>query len=122
MDTNLAGIWRPIRAELDGEAAPEMALAKMQMTLREGGYLVEFGGQAADQGRYTLTDTTEEHLVLLLHGVKGTNAGRVIPAIAQVRGDRLRVCYGLDRVLPIAFATRAGASRYLVTYRRESAL
>lgn len=118
MDTDLQGIWRPIRAELDGEAAPEMALVKMLVTLRAGGYLVEFGGEAADQGSYTLTDTGEP-IVLVLHGVKGHNAGREIPAIAQLRGDRLRVCYGLNGVLPTAFATAPGSSRYLVTYRRE---
>ena len=118
MDTDLEGIWRPIRAELDGEAAPDMALVKMQVTLRSGSYLVEFGGQAADEGSYTAADTAE-HIVLVLRGVKGHNAGRQIPAIAQLRGDRLRVCYGLDGVLPTAFATGVGASRYLVTYRRE---
>jgi len=119
MDTDLQGIWRPIRAELDGEAAPDMALVKMHMTLRAGGYLVEFGGQAADQGHYTAT-VNAEHIVLVLRGVKGHNAGREIPAIAQLRGDRLRVCYGLDGVLPTAFATAVGGSRYLVTYRRET--
>lgn len=117
MDTDLQGIWHPIRAELDGEMAPDMALVKMQVTLRGGDYLVEFGGEAADQGSYTITDTAE-HLVLVLRGVKGHNAGREIPAIAQLRGDRLRVCYGLNGVLPTAFATAVGASRYLVTYRR----
>lgn len=118
MDSDVQGIWRPVRAELDGEMAPDMALVKMQMTFRAGGYLVEFGGQHVDQGSYTATDTAG-HIVLLLTGVKGTNAGRAIPAIAQLRGDRLRVCYGLNGILPTAFATGIGTSRYLVTYRRE---
>ena len=118
MDTDIQGIWRPIRAELSGETAPDMVLAKIRLTLRAGGYLVEFGGQDADQGSYTVVDTAE-HIVLLLCGEKGPNAGREIPAIAQLRGDRLRVCYGLDGVLPTAFTTAAGTSRYLATYRRE---
>lgn len=118
MDTNVEGTWIPIRAELDGEMAPDMALAKMQVVLRAGNYRVSFGGEAADEGTYHLSETAE-HLVVTLHGLRGTNAGRKIPAIAQVRGDRLRLCYGLNGILPTAFVTTAGASRYLVTYRRE---
>lgn len=122
MDTDLEGVWSPLRAELDGEAAPEMFLTKMQLTLRNGSYLVEFGGEAADQGSYVLTDTTDDHLVLRLSGTKGPNAGKDIPAIAQLRGNRMRICYGLDGVVPITFATSTGAARYVVTYRRASEL
>lgn len=117
MDTELEGIWFPIRAELDGEMAPGMALEKMQLTLRAGRYAVAFGHETADEGTY-LAERVQEQIVLTLQGTRGTNTGREIPSIAQLRGDRLRVCYGLDGVLPVEFATASGSRRYLVTYRR----
>ncbi len=113
------GIWLPIRAELDGEAAPGMALEKMRMILRAGTYCVQFGGEPSDEGTFT-TEIMPEHFVLTLRSVRGINAGREIPALGQLRGDRLRLCYGLNGALPSAFATSLGAFRYLVTYRRET--
>lgn len=119
MDTSLEGIWRPIRAELDGELAPEMALEKMEMTLRAGRYAVAFGGENRDEGTYLETVVADQTVITLL-GTRGTNIGRTIPAIVQLRGDRLRICFGLDGTVPTEFATTGGARRYLVTYRRLS--
>jgi hypothetical protein len=55
-----------------------------------------------------------------LAATKGENSGRTMPAIAQLRGDRLRICFGLDGVRPTEFLTALGAARYLVTYRRTA--
>ena len=56
----------------------------------------------------------------ILLGAKGPNAGRTIPCIYQLAGNRLRVCYGLDGTTPTAFATTAGSPHYLATYRRKT--
>ncbi|MCX6934148.1 MAG: TIGR03067 domain-containing protein, partial [Verrucomicrobia bacterium] len=60
------------------------------------------------------------HSTLTLRGTEGPNAGRSIPAIYQVRGDLLRICYGLDGTAPTAFVSPPGSQLYLVTYRRKS--
>ena len=114
--TSLLGIWHPIRAELDGEAAPDLALERMELVLLADAYTVSFAGSVHDRGVLAHTETT-----LTLTAQHGPNDGRIVPAIYQLAGDRLRICYGLDGVLPIAFATQAGSQRYLVTYRRQTA-
>lgn len=113
---SLPGHWRPIRAELDGETAPDMALQEMELRLTAVGYAVHFGGQLYDGGTFISTETT-----LRLTAVEGPHAGRVIPAIYQLVGDRLRICYGLDGAAPTEFKTAPGSARYLVTYRRHAA-
>lgn len=116
----LEGLWQPIRAELSGEAAPPMVLERMTLTLRSGLYTVHFGGEASDQGSFTHA-ASEPHSLITLTGEKGANAGRTIPAIFQLVGDRLRICFGLDGKLPAAFSTDTTSRLYLVTYRRTSA-
>ena len=116
---SLEGLWQPLKAELSGEAAPPMVLERMTLTLRSGRYSVHFGGEISDQGTYTHAPG-DPHATLTLSGNKGANAGRTIPAIFQLVGDRLRICYGLDGALPSAFATSSASRLYLVTYRRTS--
>lgn len=113
---SLPGHWRPIRAELDGEPAPDIALEQMELRLTAEAYAVHFGGQLHDGGSVVATGTT-----LLMKAVHGPHAGRVISAIYQLAGDRLRVCYGLDGSAPTEFKTAPGSARYLVTYRRHAA-
>lgn len=108
-----------VRAELAGEAAPELVVEHTTVTLTGGGYEVRFQGEVADRGTYR-EEATAGLGTLVLRGTSGPNAGRTIPCLFQLMGDRLRICYGLDGVLPVAFATRPGELRYLVTYRRVS--
>ena len=116
---SLDGLWQPLRAELSGESAPPMVLEKMTLTLRSGRYTVHFGGEVSDRGTFTHSPS-EPHATLTLTGEHGANAGRTIPAIYQLVGDRLRLCYGLDGKLPAAFATDNTTRLYLVTYRRTT--
>ena len=110
----LLGHWRPVRAELDGQAAPALALERMMFILSEDGYSVSFAGEIYDRGSFTHTDTT-----LCMTAQQGPHDGRVISAIYQLVGDRLRVCYSLDGTAPLHFKTEPGSQRYLVTYRRQ---
>lgn len=108
------GIWQPVYAELDGEEAPRMALEKMELELKEGRYTVRFGGEAYDHGTYKAEGTA-----LTLHGLKGSNAGRTIPALFKFPGEMLSICYGLNGTRPAKFATGPGQQRYLVNYLRK---
>ncbi len=115
--TAIQGKWVPIKAELAGEAAPAPVLERTEFVLTADRYLVRFGGEVSDQGHYTLGAETGVKS-LRLDGTAGPNCGRSIPALYQLAGDRLRVCYGLDGTLPPGFATARGTQLYLVTYRR----
>jgi uncharacterized protein (TIGR03067 family) len=111
----LHGHWLPVRAELDGQEAPALALERMEFTLSPEGYEVRFAGEVHDRGTFTHTETS-----LSMTARQGRHDGRVIAAIYQLAGDRLRVCYGLDGTAPDAFKTAVNSGRYLVTYRRRS--
>ncbi|HVT73548.1 MAG TPA: TIGR03067 domain-containing protein [Lacunisphaera sp.] len=114
MSLPLVGRWEMIKAELAGEDAPEMLSLRVELELTDSNYTVRFAGQVADQGTYVLQGPA-----LTLTGTRGPNAGRVIPCILQLAGDRLRVCYGLDGTVPTSFTTTAGVQHYLATYRRK---
>ena len=115
---SLDGIWEMIRAESEGEPSSDLLALRVELHLTADTYHVHFAGELADQGTYTRTSSAP-HATLILLGAKGSNAGRTIPCIYQLVGDRLRVCYGLDGTTPTTFATTAGSTHYLATYRRR---
>jgi uncharacterized protein (TIGR03067 family) len=117
--TGLEGTWQMIRAELSGEAAPDMVVQKTMVSLAAGAYEVHFAGEIVDRGSYAFDDTVAPP-TLVLRGAAGPNAGRTIPCLFQLKGDRLRVCYGLNGALPSAMSTRAGQPQYLAVYRRAA--
>jgi len=118
MSRALPGVWEMIRAESGGEPSSDLLALRVELHLTADTYQVHFAGELADQGTYTRTPA-DSHATLILLGAKGPNAGRTIPCIYQLVGDRLRVCYGLDGTTPTEFATTAGSSHYLATYRRK---
>jgi uncharacterized protein (TIGR03067 family) len=113
----LEGLWQMIRAEFDGDPAPELVITKTTLELSADGYAIRFDGEIADAGNFTAGEANG-HLTLTLTGVTGTNHGRTIPAIYQHAGDRLRICFGFAGKPPTRFATAAESQLYLATYRR----
>ena len=116
MTTDIDGTWLMVRAELDGEVAPGLVVAKSRIEFAAGRYEARYGSETGDRGTFAL-GATGEHGTIELKVLEGPNRGRAIPCIYQRRGDRLRVCYGLDGVVPVDFSTGPGRQRYLVTYR-----
>jgi uncharacterized protein (TIGR03067 family) len=114
----LCGSWEMIRAEHVGEPSPELVSLRVELRLTTDTYAVHFAGELADCGTYT-AESAGAHPALILLGTKGPNAGRTIPCIYQLMGNRLRICYGLDGTTPAAFVTTAGSQLYLATYRRK---
>lgn len=114
----IEGTWVPFKAELAGEYAPSLALEKMQLVIAAGTYAVHFGAEVTDSGSYRLHPAAGLHTITLVSEC-GANKGRTIPSIYQLVGDRLRICFGLDGVVPPAFAAPSGSRFYLVSYRRK---
>jgi len=119
VESKLEGNWQMVRAELAGEAAPELVTTNMILTFAVCGYEVRFGGLVSDRGTFVV-DATAGQRTLLLTGVEGPNTERTIPCIFQLTKDRLRVCYGLDGILPEGFSAQVGEARYLAIYRRTT--
>jgi uncharacterized protein (TIGR03067 family) len=112
MAAGLAGTWEMVRAEQDGVVAEELVALRVELELTADRYVVRFAGEVADRGQYSVKFNT-----LILVGTEGPNQGRTIPCIFQQKGNRLRICYGLDGVAPTTFTTSAGSSHYLAAYR-----
>ena len=115
---DIEGRWLIESAELAGEVMPDLVATKIDVELAGGAYTVRFGGEVADRGTYAL-GSHPAGKAITLKGVEGTNAGRTIPAVYQFVGDQLQICYGLDGVVPPAFATKPGTAHFLARYRRK---
>lgn len=115
--TTIQGSWQPAAAVLGGQPLPAAVLQTIRLTLTAGKYEVLVGDQP-DRGTYTL-DATATPKALTVIGTAGPNAGKTFPAIYELAGDTLRICYDLSGTQrPTAFKSTADTPLYLVTYQR----
>lgn len=106
-----------IRAEFAGAPAPDEVVRRTELHFTDERYSMRFDAAEADAGRYEASGELATR-TLTLRADTGPNAGRIVPCIFQLVGDRLRICYGIDGRLPTHFTTSAAQPRYLATYRR----
>jgi uncharacterized protein (TIGR03067 family) len=114
----IQGSWTPVKAELGGQPMADAVLKTISLKLTNGKYDVYVGGQP-DNGTYTLDDTTKPKSITVT-GTDGPNRGKTFPAIYELNGDTLRICYDLSGAKrPAEFKSLAGTKLYLVTYNRK---
>lgn len=114
----IQGTWLPIAAELGGQPVPDAVLKTIRLRLAAGRYEV-FVGEQPDRGTYTM-DAAAAPKCITVTGTDGANAGKTFPAIYELTGDTLRICYDLSgSKRPAEFKTAGGTALYLVTYRRQ---
>lgn len=114
----LRGDWIPVKAELGGKPMPDAVLKTMSMKLGDGSYDVLVAGQP-DKGTYEIEPTAKPK-GMVIRGTEGPNKGRIIPAIYEVDGKTLRICYDLSGAQrPKEFKSLEGTKLYLVTYQRK---
>jgi uncharacterized protein (TIGR03067 family) len=112
------GKWKPATAELAGQPLPDSVLKLISLKLDHGKYEV-FVGAEPDRGTYTL-DAAANPKGMTVTGTEGPNHGKTFPAIYELTGDTLRICYDLSGAQrPTEFKTSAGTKLYLVTYNRQ---
>src|SRR5436305_1546145 len=90
----LQGDWVPVKAELAGTAMPDAVLKTISLKLIKNDYEVLVAGKP-DKGTWTI-DAAGKPKEMKITGVKGPNAGKTFPAIYELAGDTLRVCYDLS--------------------------
>jgi uncharacterized protein (TIGR03067 family) len=111
------GNWKPATAELAGQAMADAVLKSISLKLDNGKYGVFVGGNP-DRGTYML-DFTSKPKGMTITGTEGPNQGKTFPAIYELEGDTLRICYDLSGAKrPAEFKSIAGTRLYLVTYNR----
>jgi uncharacterized protein (TIGR03067 family) len=111
------GSWTPAKAELAGRPMSDDVLKTISLKLENGKYEV-FVGVLPDKGTYRVDSTTRPKSMTVT-GIEGPNNGKTFPAIYELKGDTLRICYDLSGAKrPTEFKSIAGTQLYLVTYHR----
>lgn len=116
---SLQGVWKPEKAELAGTAMPEAAIKTITLKIKGDKYEVTVEGEGPDKGTCKL-DTKAKPKRMSIYSIEGANKGKTFPAIYEVKGDTLKVCYDLSgKDYPAEFKTAKKTMLYLVTYRRQ---
>jgi uncharacterized protein (TIGR03067 family) len=112
----IEGTWILVSAELGGQKLPDEGLKDTRLILTAGRYTYQ-----NDQGTYKLVPAEEPQApkAMDITGTDGPNKGKTFPAIYELTGDTLRICYDLEgKRRSGEFATRAGTHQFLAIYKR----
>ena len=112
----LAGKWQPTSMELGGHQTPAEQLKNISLTIEGDKYTVAVDDKI-DKG--TLKLGKEDKLKTMdIIGTEGPNKGKTYPAIYELQGDTLRICYNLDgEKRPTEFKA-TGGKMLLIDYKR----
>ena len=90
----LQGTWKPVTGVMAGQPMSDSLLKIISLKLDNGRYEA-FVGDEPDKGTYSVDSTTTPRSMVIT-GTEGPNKGRVFPAIYELDGDTLRICYDLS--------------------------
>jgi uncharacterized protein (TIGR03067 family) len=113
----LNGTWLPQSGEFGGNKFPDEVLKTIKLEIKDGVYTVTVGN-AVDKGTAKI-DASKKPKEMDIAGTDGPNKGKMFPAIYELDGDTLKICYdlgGKDR--PKAFKSESGTMTFLATYKR----
>ena len=114
----LQGTWLPVKAELGGRSMNDEVLKTISLKFEQTNWVV-YVGEHPDKGFYTV-ETTTKPKNMTITGTEGPNHGRTFPAIYELKGDSLSICYDLSGAKrPSEFKSVEGSKLYLVTYTRK---
>lgn len=113
----LSGTWKVAAATFNGDDATDL-FKQAVLTIEKGKYTVDFGGMT-DAGTLTV-EPGKKPKQMRITGVEGPNKDKTMPAIYEINGDTLKVCYTIDgKEPPKEFKSTAENKTLLVTYQRE---
>jgi uncharacterized protein (TIGR03067 family) len=116
--TDFKGTWIPSEGMAEGKKLPDNFLSSTKLMLQEGKYSVVVGEEKED-GTYKV-DESKKPATVDITPTTGMNKGKTIPAIIEVRGDTMRVCYntmGQDR--PKDFNSTAENKFVMMVYKKQ---
>lgn len=117
----MAGDWVPVLMQLNGKKQPDELLKSIKLTIKGDRYNTVVGKEK-DEGTLKLDATKEPREMDIITNV-GENKGKAIPCIYEIKGDELRVCYGLklaERPTDFKADEDAIGVVMLITYKRAS--
>lgn len=90
----MAGDWVPVLMQLNGKKQPANVLKSIKLSISGDKYSTVTG---LDQDEGTLAlDATQEPRQMDITSNVGENKGKAIPCIYELKGNELRICYGLN--------------------------
>ncbi|VTR98404.1 Uncharacterized protein OS=Pedosphaera parvula (strain Ellin514) GN=Cflav_PD2062 PE=4 SV=1 [Gemmata massiliana] len=112
------GTWELVSAELGGMKLPDEVVKSLTLVMKDGKYTLKSPGPD-DTGTVKI-DPTKKPKELDVTGLEGPNKGKSFPAIYELDGDSLKVCYDLDgKKRPTEFKSTADTKQFFATYKRK---
>ena len=113
----LTGTWKIDAATLNGDDV-SAAFKEAALTIEEGKYKLAVMGMT-DAGTLKI-DPARKPKQMTITGTDGPSKGKTLPAIYEIDGDTVRICYTLDgKDPPAEFRSTAENKTLLVTYKRD---
>jgi uncharacterized protein (TIGR03067 family) len=111
------GDWQLIDGELGGKKFPSEVVKGIKLTLTaDNKYVVT--AESKDEGTVKYIPNTSP-AAMEITGTAGPNKGKTFPAIYELQGDSLKVCYDLSgKARPTEFKSPPGTLLFLATYKR----
>jgi uncharacterized protein (TIGR03067 family) len=114
----IQGDWQVTSIEMNGEPLDRDTVSSMVVSIHESSYKLT-GGERDDHGTFTL-DAQSSPYKMDITPEQGPDSGEKLPAIFEVNGDKMRVCYGRGDNRPKAFETSSGSETLLINYTRKA--
>jgi uncharacterized protein (TIGR03067 family) len=90
----MAGDWVPVLMHLNGKKQPDKVAKAIRLTVSGDKYNTVVG-EEKDEGTLKL-DATKTPREMDITPSVGENKGKILPCIYELKGNELKVCYGLD--------------------------
>jgi uncharacterized protein (TIGR03067 family) len=114
----MEGAWKPDTAEFGGEKVNSEELARITVTIKGNKYTT-VAGDGKDEGTFQLY-SAKKPKAMDITGTEGPNKGKTIPAIYELDGDTMRVCYALQGTNhPTEFKSTVENKYLLINYKRQ---
>jgi uncharacterized protein (TIGR03067 family) len=110
------GTWQMVEGIIGGAAFPAEMLKEITLTLSPGKYVSK--AENKDEGTVKYIPNTSPK-AMEITGTDGPNKGKTLPAIYELKGDTLIVCYDLSgKARPTEFKSKPGTQLFLATYKK----
>lgn len=114
----LQGVWLAKSASMAGKAVPSEIVQQLRLEIRGRGYVV-MTSAGPDEGQLEIDDQANPKRMKII-GQRGPNKDRVVLAVYEVQGNRLKISYlmrGND--YPADFTSTAENKHFVVEYERK---
>jgi uncharacterized protein (TIGR03067 family) len=114
----LKGAWKVEKAVLRGQDTTDAFKTAVLSLTDDGKYVVDFGSML-DKGKVEV-DPAKKPKQMTITGTEGPSQGKSLPAIYELSGDTLKICYQLEgKDPPAALESKAGTATLFIEYKRE---